>query len=267
MHIEAQGIVLYPSELKCLIRFAAKDGENPLSVVHFRIDHAILRAYATNGHRAVEAIGEWQDGAQREGEWTVSRAFLAAALRLMEAGHYVVLEVGGASLQGAKVRDKDTHEDVSELTWPTDAASTQVTFPVEGCQKAIVFPTTERPVRCISLNAQYLADLVYVAGAANSDSLDLFPPRTREEPVIFRFEECPTEWRGAIMPLRKLSTETVDELERSLIEGEVAFIDADGNRRSVKVEELDEALKAARRKKSKRDKQPELEFKEENTET
>ncbi len=209
MHIEAQGIIIYPSELRALVKFAAKDAENPLSVVHFRSEGSILYAYATSGHRAVEARGVASQGAIA-GEWTVAKAFLATGLKMLEKGQMLVLEVSGASLQGAVVRDAKTLEDVSELTWPTDAASTQTSFPVESMRKVIELPTTTFRGRCISINGQYLAELTLICDAADSDALDLFPGKTREDPLTFRIEETDTEWRGAIAPLRKTPSETDD---------------------------------------------------------
>lgn len=212
MKIEPQGIILYPAELRALVKFSAKDNENPLSVVHFRTEGASVLAYATNGHRALQARGV-AEGDHVQGEWTVFRDFLAKVLASIESQQYVALEVTGASLQGAAIRDAETLENVAHLTWHEDAATTQRTFPLDGCRKAIVLPTTERPVRCVSVNAEYLVDLALVAKAAGSKCIDLFPGKTREDPIIFRIDEFETEWMGAIMPLRKDISESETQSE------------------------------------------------------
>ncbi len=249
MHIEAQGIVLYPPELKALCRFSSKDPENPLSAIHFRSDSDTLHAYATNGHRAVEARGVAHTDSV-SGEWTVTKGFLLTALKMVANGQIVVLEVSGASLHGAKIRDAKTLEELSELTWPTDAASTQTSFPVEGCQKAIVLPSTTYSVRCVSINGQYLADLTVICDAAGSDSLDLFPGKTRQDALVFRIDEHDTEWRGAIMPLNRPESETDDTQPRKHLFGDdvtVQVVSTEGEVIEAKVYDIEKILEDRRK--------------------
>ncbi len=269
MHIEAQGIVLFPPELKALCRFASKDPENPLSVVHFRSERDSLHAYATNGHRAVEARGIAHEGSAT-GEWTVAKSFLATALRVAGNGQQVLLQVNGASLWGAKVQDAKTLEDVTEIVWPSDAASTQISFPVEGCQKAIVLPTTTYSVRCVSINGQYLADLTTICDAAGSDSLDLYPGKSRQDALIFRVDENDTEWRGAIMPLNRPEAESEDHVPRKHLFGDdvtVQIVKGDGEVVEAKLYDLEAILEERKKKakKAKAEKQTGFDYPEESS--
>lgn len=277
MHIEAQGIILYPLELKALVKFCAKDAENPLSVVHFRTEKDHLIAYSTNGSRALQAKGEAHQGAT-EGEWTVSRQFLSKVLTALESGQFAALQVSAASLHGAVIRDASTLEEVCEVTWPTDAASTQTTFPVDLCRRVILLPVTERPIRCVSINAEYLADLTIVAKAAGSMCLDMYPGRTRRDPLVFRIntlDELDTEWTGCVAPLAdQISSEEegkpddkTPEPPRGIFEPDamIDVVDENGEVHTHKLYDFERILEEKKRKKrgaKQSDKQPELEFNE-----
>ena len=220
MKLTPSGIVIYPAELAALLKFTAKSKEDDLYCVHFRRedlkDVDSLVAYATNGKRALQAVGpvEADDGDAPEGEWTVHRSFLDVAFKTLVAEQYLLLCIEGTKVRKAEVNDAETHEILATLGWPTDAASTQMAFPREDLKKFIQLPTTERPVRCISINATYMVDLAAVARAAGSGRLDLYPGKTRQDGMVFAIEEeGMTGWRGILMPLRDRESSETDDGE------------------------------------------------------
>jgi hypothetical protein len=147
-----------------------------------------------------------------EGEWTVARAFLDLALQSLSKDRYLLLCISGATMNRAEINDSETNEIVATLNWPTDAASTQMAFPTEELRKQIVLPTTEHPIRCISVNAKYMVDLAIVSQAAGSGHLDIFVPKSRQDGIVFSIEEeGMTAWRGVMMPLRERTTSETDD--------------------------------------------------------
>lgn len=200
------GLVLTKAELSALLAFSAKTSdERPhLSVVHFLVEDDRCWAYATDGHRAVECDGE-SDAKLPNGEWLVAREFLDAANKLLGAEQSIRLCFSRASLTEAVVEDKEGLQ-LSTFQWPRDAASSQQTFP--QVRDVIKIPQHSNPVRVVTLNPAYIADLKKVAAAAEKEAIDLYPPESPLSPLFFRVETDPTTtWTGAIMPLRSTAAE------------------------------------------------------------
>lgn len=200
MHIDRNGITLFPAEIAALLRFAEKSEDSPYSVVHLRSEDDWVWAYSTDAKRALQARGPCEDPDAPDGEWTVYRRFLDDARKLCTSEDHVLLEVRGASLHRAVVMKTETMEEITSVEWPRDAASNQMTFPLDTLRQLIKLPTTERPVRCVSVPASQLSDLAAVGKAAH-DRLDLYPGRSRMDPLTFRIDDI-TEWTGLIQPVR-----------------------------------------------------------------
>lgn len=212
------GIELEKAELRALLEFASKDTENPFAVVHFATADGVITAYATDGKRCVQAEGVAEENARR-GEWSVFRAFLVACHKLIGPGQHLVLEVYGASLNRAVVIDTESGEEATSMTWPRDAASTQATIPVADIAKFVKLPTHEQSTRCVSVPPGQVAALALIGKAVGDEgvALDIYPPRVRMHPLIFRLEGPRATWTGAINPMG--SKEDVEAAKRSAEDG------------------------------------------------
>lgn len=201
MRSESRGIVVTKAELAALLEFAESSKDSSLSVVQFWVDGDRCRAYATDGKRAVEADGE--SNGRTEGEWTVHREFLDSVRKLLTGAQQAVLEVSAASLHSVKIEDAETGTEVSSLTWPTDAASTQTTIPT--LRQIIQLPLPKRDVsRCATLPACQLAGLSLVGKAAQWDACDIYPPESAQDPLVFRIDGgAGTMWTGIVMQMRE----------------------------------------------------------------
>ena len=196
-HID-KGIIFDKAELTALLEFCGHDKDSDsLSSIHITVAYDKCRAYATDGRRAVECIGVAELGAS--GEWAVHREFLDACRKLLVGEQTILLEVSGASLHSAQVRD-DEGTEVSSLNWPTDAASSQATLP--GITDRIAIPARlGKTAACITMSAKLLASVAPVAKAAGRDGVDLYLPAQRSSGIVFRFDGTLNTWTGVVMPI------------------------------------------------------------------
>ncbi|HEX4334737.1 MAG TPA: hypothetical protein VH062_02420 [Polyangiaceae bacterium] len=216
------------NELKALLAFAGKlkDEERAhLALVQFMVQDDRCWAYSTDGHRAVEADGE-SDASHDRGEWLVVRQFLDAGVKLLSDDKQVLrLKFAGASLTEAVIEDELGLE-VSNLGWPRDAVPAQQTFP--GIRQLLKIPKSRKPPLCVTLNADYLAELRLVAAAAGRSAIDCHAPVGPDKPSYFRFPgDGTTVWTVAIMPMRNDAPdldddEEDDDSEETPLEGAIA---------------------------------------------
>jgi len=198
MRSEKRGIVVNKAEIAALLEFASRDVERSLSNVQIRVEGSKLFAYATDGRRAIEAIGGVADG--EDGEWALGREYLAELRKLLGNDDRAVLLVSGASLHEALIEDEDGNQR-SSLTWPKDAASTQTTIPV--LRQAMAIPRGAKRASCVSVPASQLGAIALVGRAAGWDEVDIYVPKGRADPLVFRVDASPTTWTGCIMPTGK----------------------------------------------------------------
>lgn len=197
MRAEVRGIVVNKAELGALLEFASKDLERSLSNISFRVDQDKLYGYATDGRRAVESIGVATDMAF-PGEWQIGRAYVEELRKLLGGTDRAVLQTSGGSIREAMIEDEDGTAR-STVAWPHDAVSGQVTIPM--MREAIRPPDGAKRVVCMSLPASQLASIGLVGKAAGWDVVDVYAPKGRTDPIIFRVDGQ-TTWTGAIMPVR-----------------------------------------------------------------
>lgn len=199
MRAEDRGILISKAEIAALLEFATTDQANELSRVRFFVDGDRCWAYASDGHRAIEADGESSD--ELSGEWAVERSFLEAVKKLLDKDTRAVLEFSGASLHSAVIEDEEEGAERGTVTWPHDAAIAQLT--IETLRQVIKIPRTRETVRCVTVPGTQLAALALVAKAAGWNELDVYPPKTRSEPMVFRIDGgAGTTWTGCVMPSR-----------------------------------------------------------------
>lgn len=197
------------AEIAALVAFAAADKARELSRVWFGVDGDRIRAYASNGHAAVEADGH-STGDVR-GEWAIGREFLEELKKLLGNDDRGVLMVSGASLHEARIEDKDGKER-STIAWPKDAASTQIT--IQALRNVVQLPSKTRDLaRCSTLSGAYLALIELCTRAAGWGFADVYPAESRLDPIKFQVGGGPlgTTWTGAIMPAP--SSDEADEVE------------------------------------------------------
>lgn len=211
MKATLNGIQFYKPELRVLLEFAESAKEAMLAVVHLRIAGDRVFAYATDGRRAVQAMGD-VDAGVTDGEWTVFRHFLDHVHKLLDANQFVLLEVSGASLHRAVIMDGESLQEVESMICATDAASTQMSFPLEPLNRLIRLPVTQRPVRCVSVPASQLASLSHL-GKAASETLDLYPGKDRQSPITFQCEGSDTIWTGLIQPMKQPTESETDDID------------------------------------------------------
>lgn len=198
MRCESRGIVIMKSEIAALVAFASSDKAHELSRVRFSVDGDRLTAYASDGSAAVEASG-FSTGDTR-GEWAIGREFLEELKKLLGTDDRAVLMVSGASLHDARIEDKDGKER-STVTWPRDAASTQIT--IEALRNVIKLPTKTRGLaRCSQIAGGYLAMIELCTRAAGYGIADVYPAESARSPLTFQTGGGPlgTTWTGVLMP-------------------------------------------------------------------
>lgn len=233
-HTEA-GLLINKNEIAALLAFASESPENLKCYgIHFKLTDEKIRARATNGHIALDAVGENETGVANE--WFVHRDFLKGANRVLENTHQLRLEFSGASLFNASIIDDDGNER-STFSWPHDAANSQTSFVDQDVwDKLLKPPRGERSVRFITLNGEYLAMLSKVCKAAGTSGVDCYPPPKAEDMSVFRVEGLDTTWIAVVAPMRGGDDQTVEsaaqEFESSaqaLPEGTELTVDCGGH--------------------------------------
>lgn len=198
MICSCEGIKLTKAQLTALLEFASKDSEQPtLYGVHFVIHEHECRARATDGHRAVQVIGQ-SDGEHPDGQWFVSRDFLDRGKKVLDADQSLRLPFSGASLLEAKIEPTDADVEIGSYAWPQDACRQQVL----NIDQFMVLPSHRNATRCVTLLAQYLSSLAVVAKATAAGLLDCYPPKDPTGPFIAHTgeHEGTAEWMVIIMP-------------------------------------------------------------------
>lgn len=198
MRATTEGITLTRAEIAALLEFASTDPERQLSRVRMVTRPDAVKAYASNGIRAVEVSGLCAPGTD-DGDWQVERAFLDAVRKVLTAKGEAVLHVTGAGVQEATLRN-DEGEPVGTVVWPHNAATTQL--PIEAIQTAITIPAGGKSVRCVTVRASQMKALEAVGKGAGREEIDIYAPKTRADPIVFRCESDAGDWIGCIMPAR-----------------------------------------------------------------
>lgn len=212
MHADKRGIHVNKSEIQALCEFASRDKERvTLSAIHIRSEGADLTVYATDGHRAVECSAVARDGAH-DGEWSLGREFAVELGRLLTGTDRAVL-VFGDGVQ-AVIEDTETGTEKSRLVWPSDGASTQMT--IKAYRAAIALPISAKRVACMTLPASQLAAVGLVGKAAGFDVVDVYAPKLRTDPIVFRVSAAGNTWTGCIMPTRGDEETDEDKAERGV---------------------------------------------------
>lgn len=195
MEVNAKGLALTQSELNALLEFGHRNPDDRLWSIQFVLQSDRVKARATDGKRAVEAQGD-ADGSIK-GEWLVARDFLVAGRKMLSGSQRLRLMFSGATLNTARVEDGEGIE-ISSMTWHTDAAAAQQSFPAE-IDNLLKLPTTTKPVRCMSLPADQVAAVALLGKAAGSQLLDIHVPKNRDDGAVFRIDGD-TSWLAIIMP-------------------------------------------------------------------
>lgn len=207
MKCTENGIGLSKAELAALLAFAHpvdEEGKSShMAVVYFRISEDHCWAYATDGHRCVEADGE-SDTKHADGEWYVRREFLDAAAKLLDARGLLRLGFSGASLTEARV-ENEFGDEVAVFQWPRDASPRQTSFP--NVRGMFHLPSHSTACRATTLNTGFLADLKKVAKAAGRSGIDVFHPADPKGATYFRCSGDPTTvWTAVVLPMGESAT-------------------------------------------------------------
>ena len=198
MQFESQGLALTKLEITALLEFCGRDREQPqLCNVTFCVSEGRCRAYATTGMRSLEADNACEEGTN--GEWSVSRWFLAQGKQLLGKDQILRLKFSHASLHSATV-EQDGKE-VASLGWPEDAASAQASFPSEASQRIRLPPARRKVARSATFDPDNLAPLSAMSRACGSARVDWFAPSSPTDPVYFRCES-ETTWTAIVLPCR-----------------------------------------------------------------
>lgn len=197
MHCNELGIALTSAELGALLEFASREPtDRDKYGVQFQVKSDRCWARATNGRIDLEADGS-ADGKHADGEWFIHRDLLVNGRKLVTGKQVLRLEFSGSSLHNVRVEENNI--EISTLTWPSDAAVAQVSFPWEK----ITLPPSNRDVaKCTAVGAAYLGLIEDVAKGAGVEFVDIYPPKDHGGVLIFKVaDKGETEWLGLIRPV------------------------------------------------------------------
>lgn len=197
MQCTQDGLALTKAEIGALLEFCSKDKERPhMCQVKFTVKEDRCFAYATDGHRAIEADGSVKLPVQK-GEWLVRRDCLVQGRKVLERNQVLRLCFSHASLHEARI-EQDA-EEIAGLDWPEDAAVAQQSFP--NVEAAVHLPHASRDAaRCVGLNAKYLMTVRAMARAAGTEAVDVYPPKSSDSATYFR-ATGETVWTACLMPV------------------------------------------------------------------
>ncbi|MDX1527034.1 MAG: hypothetical protein R3337_00315 [Gammaproteobacteria bacterium] len=199
MKLTDEGLVINKNALEALLAFASADPKRPnLYGVHFIASDTHVKARATNGHIALDAVGENESA--RPNEWFVHREFLKGAQKVLDNKSTLTLQFSGASLRDAVVHNEDGVE-MASFSWPNDAANFQTSFPEPGVWDDLLKPPGGKKTSRVRLNADYLGLMGKVSKAAGVHGIDCYPPPAKDERVVFRCEGQDTTWIAVVMPM------------------------------------------------------------------
>lgn len=203
MKADERGLWISKAEIAALLAFTGPAEEPPLHAVRLTVKKRSIWCYASDGRRAIE-VNAASDTDAVEGEWIVTPPFLDSLKKILGTDHLAVIELTPTGITRADIVSVDDEtgnvEDIASVTWPENAASTQVT--IDALREVIKIPRTERSVKCITLPGSQLAALAVVVKATGREAIDVYPPKLVTEPVVFRAEGAATTWLGVIMPCR-----------------------------------------------------------------
>jgi len=223
MKATKRGIILTKPEIAALCEFAGRDPDHKrLHAVHFRVDGEELVAYVSDGRRALEVSAVADKGAH-DGEWSLDRDYAVELGRLLTGAEHAVICLGVGSVQ-AVIENVETGTEQSTLVWPSDGASRQLTL--EAVRDAIALPASAKRVACMTLPASQLAAVGLVGKAAGWDVVDVYAPKLRTDPIVFRVSGHGNTWTGCIMPTRGDEETEEDKAERGVKEASDKFRDA-----------------------------------------
>lgn len=202
-----EGIQLSKNEITALLAFSSDEPEQIRYYgVHFVATEEHVKARASNGAIAIDALGPNESGS--ENEWFVHRDFLRGALKVLDKKCTLTLKFSGASLHEAAVHNEDGIE-VSTFSWPHDAANSQTSFADADEFDKLLKPPKGKGVKCVTLNADYLGLMTKVANAAEVYGIDCYPPTGKDGHFMFRCEGADTTWIAMVAPMK--SEEETDE--------------------------------------------------------
>lgn len=198
MRATENGIILTKQEAAALIGFSHPDKRRPhVNGAQFIVDDTHVRAYASDGHRAVEAVFEHGPDAEppEKGQWFVSRELLDSGRKLVENKQELLIETAGGIHSRIAVLEDGAERRAAEIV---DAISTQTLLPLEAVQRVVKLPTSERPTRCLSISAGYLDAIGLIARASDAAAVDLWIPKTRSEALVFQLLSPLSTWSGSL---------------------------------------------------------------------
>lgn len=222
MKATKRGIILTKPEIAALCEFSGRDPDHKrLHAVHFRVAGPELVAFVSDGRRALE-VSAVADKDAYEGEWSLDRNYAVELGRLLTGAEHAVVGLGVGALQ-AVIEDIETGAEQSTLVWPSDGASRQLTL--ETVRDCIALPVSAKRVACMTLPASQLAAVGLVGKAAGWDVVDVYAPKLRTDPIVFRVTGHGNTWTGAIMPTRGDEETEEDKAERGVKEAVDKFRD------------------------------------------
>lgn len=206
-----KGLRITKPEIAALLAFACDDpARSNLYGVQLMVTDSHVRARATNGHIAIDAVGQNETGDANE--WFVHRDFLKGAMKVLDGKSTLILQFRGASLHDAAVENEDGVE-MSMFSWPHDAANSQMSFPDSAAFEELLEAPKGKPVKCVTLNADYLSLMGKVSKAAGVAGISCYQPPKALERVVFRCEGTDTAWIAVVMPMAAGDSEADDAAE------------------------------------------------------
>jgi hypothetical protein len=210
MKATKHGIELNKAELTALLAFTNNDSEN-FAAVHFVVPAAggKLEAVATDGTRAVEVYSSAEETDALAGEWLVACDFLDTCKSALKKGQVCTLRVSQTGVRSAVVTDVESGEEQATITWPREAASTQIS--IESIRKV---SRIERRLAgsWFAVQAPYLKDIALMSAACGGEPVTIYPPADEVSPLCFEASGYEARWSGVVMPVRVAAPgEGVDE--------------------------------------------------------
>lgn len=243
METAGQSIHLRKAEINALAEFTRKgDDVGDQAYVWFSLgrDSHVLRAFATDGHRVIEATFPLGDDCEIEGpiELGLDAGFLRDAARLVKSseGHRVALNLPqllrsatGQTLSRATVIDVENATQDGEAVELREvsvrgAVAAQIGLDMAMVRSLLTIPSGDADaVRSLCLNPKYLASLKKVSDGARNGSCRIFMPQDERHPTLVLFEHPsrPDVWSVVIYPMKD------DRTSKDLDAGEFDSADDD----------------------------------------
>jgi hypothetical protein len=221
MKATKHGIELNKAELTALLAFTNAQSE-AYSAVHFVVPSAggKLTAVATDGTRAVEVYSSAEETDALAGEWLVACDFLETCKSALKKGQICTLKVTKTGVRSAVVTDVESGEEQATITWPREAASTQIS--IESIRQV---SRIERRLAgsWFAVQAPYLKDIALMSAACGGEPVTIYPPADEISALCFEASGYEARWSGVVMPVRVAAPgEGVDEKAEEVDPSETA---------------------------------------------